>query len=196
MFPDRIVTATLVFLASGCAATGFSDRIAVRSSDADVFLDPKRLGSWSVPIGEYQYDVVRALFRRADDRKVPLSAVVITQQGFHPVVYSLFERTDVVVNFLYWGRHVGKGTAPYDEATLVSIVTTLEDAGRCSNWSQMEPEDLHGDVLVHRQAKQLRVCLNSGAFFGIGPTEIRDWFWDEFESKIDWSHYSYGKQET
>jgi hypothetical protein len=196
MFPDRIAIAILSLIAAGCTAAGYSDRITVRSSDADIFLDPERLGTWSAPIGEYQYDVITALFKRAAHRRVPLSAVVVTQQGFHPVVYSLFQQSEVVVNFLYWGRIVGKGTASYDQAELIAIIAKLEDAGRCTNWSGVAPDDVYGDVLVHLQASLLRVCLNSDAFLGGGPTEIRDWFWAGFESKIVWSHYSYGKQET
>ena len=192
MFTNRIVLVLLAISATGCT-TGYPERITLRPSDADVFLDEKRIGGWSNPVGEYQYDMIDSIYKRANDKQESLSAIVITQQGFHPIIYSLFRPTLVVVNFLYWGSHVGKGTASYSSNELESIIISLENSDRCADWSATKPADILGDVLVYQQSSGLRVCLNRDAFFG-GPAEIREWFWNRFESNINWTHYTYGKQ--
>jgi hypothetical protein len=163
---------------------------SVSESDAAVFMTAENRSRWSFPIGEYPEVLIPKLFQKAHRDGQKLEAVVVTQVGIHPVVYSIYLDHEIVLNGLHWGVFIAKGTIPYTKEELGALVAKMEGLGICRNWSGHG--NVSGDLLVYRIDSGLRACPQSGAYYG-GDTTLRDMFWSQYPTeKVNWTYQNGG----
>ncbi|MDO6422293.1 hypothetical protein [Saccharophagus degradans] len=172
---------------SGCAS---SPEKKFSSTDVDFMLNDYEEKSFDYPYGEYPVRIIDSIFSRSSELGVKVKGITAMAWGFHPMVYVIYTDNKAYISFFYWGETVGKG---YIKDITVREIEDMNEAvyseESCVPYTSDSIDWV--DVHVFKKGDGYIACTEDGAFFGGG--KIREYFGKNFEKRIHWVKYSYGK---
>ena len=106
------------------------------------------------------------------------------------MAYVIYTEEKAYVSFFYWGNTAGKGyIKEYTLSDLEDMNKAVYSDESCVPYTRENIDWV--DIHVFKKGSNYIVCNEGGAIFGGG--KIRDYFGKNFDDRLHWVKYSYGK---
>ena len=171
----------------GCSSTP-ENRFS--PSEVDFMFNDHEERSFDYSYGEYPKRIIDSILNRSAELEIEVKGITAMAWGFHSMAYVIYTEEKAYVSFFYWGNTAGKGyIKEYTLSNLEEMNTAVYSDESCAPYTRDSIDWV--DIHVFKKGSNYIVCNEGGAIFGGG--EIREYFGKNFDERLHWVKYSYGK---